>query len=86
MNSGSKVSGWFKSKPGKADSIAPAVSTPPYEVGEFSIKHGISIIEARRILRENGQSREEADAAAEAVKLALGGRAEKRGSPGRVSD
>ena len=41
---------------------------PQYEVAEFSIKHGLSIIEARRILRGAGTSREEADAAAEQVK------------------
>ena len=39
-----------------------------YEVAEFALKHGLSIFESRRILREAGMSREQADAAAEAFK------------------
>jgi hypothetical protein len=63
------VPGWFRRKPGKDDAAPAAEDTAPYDVGEFSIKHGLSIYEARRILREAGQSREEADAAAATTKL-----------------
>ena len=41
-----------------------AIPSPQYEVAEFALKHGISIFEARRLLREAGQSREKPDAAA----------------------
>jgi hypothetical protein len=56
---------WFKRKSSKAD----AGERPTYEVGEFSIKHSLSIFEARRILREAGQTREQADAVALKKKL-----------------
>ena len=56
---------WFKSKSRKPDPSSAAENPPPYDVGEFSIRHGLSIFEARRILRE-ARSREDADAAAEA--------------------
>ena len=46
----------------------PAGENRQYEVAEFALKHGLSIFESRRILREAGTSREQADAAAEASK------------------
>ena len=61
--------GWFKSKSGRAEAPEPAENPLPYEVGEFSIKHGLSILEARRILGATAGSREDADAAADAVRL-----------------
>ena len=58
----------FKSRSGKPPPSAAAENPLPYDVGEFSIRHGLSIFEARDILRQS-QNREEADAAAEAEKL-----------------
>jgi acetyl-CoA acetyltransferase len=40
----------------------------PYEVDYFASKHGISAEQARQLIRENGNSREELDAAAERLK------------------
>jgi hypothetical protein len=44
------------------------IPNPQYEVAEFALKHGISIFEARHLLREAGQSRDKADVAAERAK------------------
>jgi hypothetical protein len=64
------VRGWFERwRSAKADVSEERRIASTYEVGEFSIKHSLSILEARRILREAGQSREEADAAALRAKL-----------------
>lgn len=56
---------WFKSKARNADSLVALETLPPYGVAEFSIKHGLSIVQARHILRKS-QTREEADDAVRA--------------------
>jgi hypothetical protein len=50
-----------KESSSKADEAV--AKSPPYDVVEFSMKHGLSIFDARRLLRET-RTREEADAAA----------------------
>ena len=46
------------------------IETKPaqYEVAELALKYGLSIFEARRILREAGESREKAEVSAEKAK------------------
>jgi hypothetical protein len=73
----------FKSQSAKAVASAAAENPLPYEVGEFSIKHGLSIFEARRILRDS-QSRQEADAAAGAEKLRRLSSTEREPSDGTI--
>jgi len=58
---------WSKRKSSREDETV--AKSLPYDVGEFSIKHDLTIFDARRLLREAGQSREEADAAALKEKL-----------------
>jgi hypothetical protein len=67
--SGIKMLGWFNNRSAKNETGPPTASDGPYDVGEFAIKHRLSVFEARRILREAGQSREEADVAAATAKL-----------------
>jgi hypothetical protein len=74
---------WFKSKSGKPHQSAAAENPLLYDVGEFSIRHGLSIFEARRILRES-QSREDADSAAEVEKLRRLSSAARGASDGTV--